>query len=108
MAKSLLWAPMGAAAALAAFDLPQEGAPGDCARRLHQVAHAQGLEVRPGERLVSDRQGRLRRDLSRPGDVRLHYLVDRRIDGCPVAVVSPTRFEAADRAIGRELGRRGR
>lgn len=100
--------PIGAMALLAGSD-PAPPLPTDCAQRLHQVANAQGLDVRPGDRLVSDRAGRLQRDLAAPGEVRLYYLVDRRVGGCPVATVSPVRLDEANRAIGRDLGReRGR
>jgi hypothetical protein len=109
VAKSLAWMPVGALFALGAADLPGQSGPEACAQLLHRAANAQGLAVQPGDQLVSDREGRLRRDLSAPGEVRLHYLVDRRIEGCPVAVVSPARLEAANRAVGRDLAReRGR
>ncbi|KQW80918.1 hypothetical protein [Brevundimonas sp. Root1279] len=100
---SLLLTPIGALVALAASDPAQPGSQ-DCAQRLHQVANAQGLAVQPGDRLVSDRAGRLQRDLAAPGEVRLYYLVDRRIGGCPVATVSPVRLDDANRAVGRDLG----
>lgn len=103
MASSLFLAPFGALA-LTAAGQQVPPLPPDCVQRLHQVANAQGLDVRPGDRLVSDRDGRLRRDLAAPGEVRLYYLVDRRIGGCPVAVVSPVRLDEANRAVGRELG----
>jgi hypothetical protein len=108
MAGFSLWAPLGAVAALAAVEPPPFPDPEACARRLHQVADGQGIPLRSGERLVSDRQGRLRRDLAAPGEVRLYYLVDRRIGGCPVPVVSPARLEEANRAIGRDLARERR
>lgn len=108
MASSLFLAPLGAVVLTAAAQQPQP-LPPDCAQRLHLAANAQGLDARPGDRLVSDRDGRLRRDLTAPGEVRLYYLVDRRIGGCPVATVSPVRLDEANRAVGRDLGRdRGR
>lgn len=107
MTSSLFLAPLGVVAALGGADLPEPG-PAECAQRLHQVANAQGIPLRAGERLVSDREGRLRRDLTAPGEVRLYYLVDRRVDGCSVAVVSPVRLDEANRAVGRDLGREER
>ena len=105
MPGSLSWAPLIGVFALAASDPAGQPGPADCSERLHQAANAQGTDVRPGDQLVSDRNGRLRRDLAAPGEVRLYYLVDRRIGGCPVAVVSPTRLDEANRAVGRDLAR---
>lgn len=104
MASSLFMAPLAVVALTAVAQQPAP-LPPDCAQRLHQAANAQGLDARPGDRLVSDREGRLRRDLAAPGEVRLYYLVDRRVGGCPVAVVSPVRLDEANRAVGRDLGR---
>jgi hypothetical protein len=109
MAGFSLWAPLSAAAALTAAVPSPEPDPRSCAQRLHQVADSHGIPLRLGERLVSDREGRLRRDLAAPGEVRLYYLVDRRIGGCPVSTVSPARLDEANRAVGRDLAReRGR
>ncbi|GAA0653327.1 hypothetical protein GCM10009101_28970 [Brevundimonas lenta] len=98
---SLILAGLGAAAAMGPADTPGPSN-GACEQRLHQAALAQGVAVRPGERVVSDREGRLRRDLT-PGEVRLYYLVDRRIDGCPVPVASSAPLPEANRAVGRNL-----
>ena len=105
MASSLFLAPVVAVALTATAVQEPPPLPPDCAQRLHRAANAQGLDTRPGDRLVSDREGRLRRDLAAPGEVRLYYLVDRRVGGCPVAVVSPIRLDEANRAVGRDLGR---
>ncbi|HST92979.1 MAG TPA: hypothetical protein VLJ13_12360, partial [Brevundimonas sp.] len=113
MAKSSLWAwSVGVVTAAAVFPVSGQILPFapdaavgtlSCERRLQRVADAQGLSLQPGERLVSDRAGRLRRD-PRPAEVRMHYLVDRQIGGCPVPVVSPTRLDEANRAVGRVVG----
>ena len=115
MLNSSLWASVGLAAVAAVVPgsgqiapVAHDGAVGSlsCERRLQRVADAQGVLLQPGERLVSDRQGRLSRDAA-VGEVRMHYLVDRQIGGCPVPVVSPTRLDEANRAVGRVIGRDG-
>ncbi len=116
MTRYTLWSSLAVPSAIALFaasaqippTIPDPASPlEDCQRRLTRVADAHGLRLQPGERLVSDREGRLRRDVA-DGEVRLHYLVDRRIGGCAVPVVSPTRLDEANRAVGRVLGREDR
>ena len=115
MARSSVWAPVGVAVAAAVFpvsgqivQIRPDTTVGtlSCERRLQRVADAHSLSLQPGERLVSDRAGRLRRDAA-PAEVQMHYLVDRQIGGCPVPVVSPTRLDEANRAVGRVIGRDG-
>ena len=115
MVRSSLWASASLAAAAAVVpvsgQIAQLGPDAtigalSCERRLQRVADAHGLSLQPGDRLVSDRAGRLRRETA-PAEVRMHYLVDRQIGGCPVPVVSSTRLDEANRAVGRVIGRDG-
>jgi hypothetical protein len=111
MANSHLWSSICAAAAATVVLLPGQLPPDTpapsvattCERLFQRVTDGQGVPLQRGERLVSDREGHLRRDLA-TREVRLHYLVDRQIRGCRVPVVSPVRLEDANRAIGRVLG----
>jgi len=85
--------------------VPDTVPPPACNLLLRRVAEAQGTEVPAGARLYSDRQGRIMPLSADPGVVRLHYLVDRRVGGCPVAVVNPA-LGISERAYpARELGR---
>lgn len=76
-----------------------------CTDRLQRVAEAQELRLRPHERLVGDPSGRFWGTEPTNGEVRLVYLLERRIDGCSVPLVSSVRLEEAERAIERDLAR---
>ena len=101
---------MQAAQPAAPRTLPPEAAASlarliSCTDRLQRVAEAQELRLRPHERLVGDPSERYWATEPTNGEVRLVYLLERRIDGCSVPLAPSVRLEEAERPIARDLAR---
>jgi hypothetical protein len=73
-----------------------------CSIPLQHADGARAPALRLDERLVGDRSGRFWTGTA-DDEVRLVYLLERTVDGCPVPLVSATRLQEAERAVGRDL-----